>query len=466
MSENFTSSPLFLQLVETQQQANTPVQQNDSWFWEPDTSSTSSKKDDNGSPPIEEAEIDLTTVPLDSNDHELMERLRRQVVDKDSRLKVLGAENKVLAEKLKIAAAENQELNKSIEELDQQHQLAIERVLDVKSKLQEKLTATQDEVKLFQSQKVELQKAHSEAIASFEADRNSLKLQLDQQAACYRDLSEITKSYEQQVEDLSETNFTLEAEIGELKATVNDAPEVIVNNDEYLKKIISLVNANFKMSETYENEDQFMETFTKWVVATATRMRDLDFGISKLIDENKLIKDDVAKHIGERDALKRELEHYEEECSELMKNNNILLADLETLKCSKLETILENDDEENIVVLEKQLEDSNSLNQSLEDEFVSIKSKLEETEVRRSEYFEEIQQLKGQLAENVSRCKSYQEEIENLENEKSNYIFELNELKSEEERNILQKELKTYKDLEAQLAEKLKVSLKKKFNEL
>lgn len=451
-----------MQLIDTQQQANTQPQsqqqqqqQNDSWFWEPETSSTSSKKDDNGSP-YEEADIDLTTIPLDSNDHELMEKLRRQASDRDNKLKVLGAENAVLNEKLKISNAENSELNRNIEELDKQHMIAIEKVLDVKHGLQNKLSAALDEIKLFKEQRAELMQSNQATIEALEAEKAELKLQLEQQIADHQQLTTITKNYELQIDELSEANLKFETEIGELKATVNDVPEVIVNHDECLKKINALVNASFKLNETYENEDQFIESFGKWVASTSAKIREMDFEMSKLIDENKLIKDEVAKQANEREALKSELVNYEVECSELMKNNNILIADLECLKGGgKLETIMENDDEENIVVLEKQLEDSNSLNQCLEDEFHSIRSKLEATMVERTDYFDEIQQLKNQLADNMSRCKDYQQEIENLENEKSNYLFELNELKSEEERNILQKELKIYKEREVELMEKL-----------
>lgn len=415
----------------------------------------SSKKNSNGSP-CGETEIDLTTIPLDSNDHELMEKLRRQIVDRDSRLKVLLAENAELNEKLKISSAENLEQNRNIEELDKQQQMAIEKVLDVKRGLQDKLAAALEEIKLFQKQKAELVKSQNETIDTIQAEKATLQAQLDQQVASYSELSKITRNYELQMEELSENNLKLEAEIFELKAVVNDTPEVIVNNDECLKKINSLINLNFKLNETFEYEDHFIETFTKWLSSTSARIKSLDFENTKLVDENKLMKEELAKHAYERDNLKSELENYEIECTELMKSNNNLMSDIECLKGGgKLETIMENDDEENIVVLERQLEDSNSLNQSLEDEFHSIRSKLAATEVERSDYLDEVQLLKNQLAENVSRCKIYQEEIDNLENEKSNYLFELNELKSEEERNILMRELKVYKDREIELMGKL-----------
>jgi len=131
------------------------------------------------------------------------------------------------------------------------------------------------------------------------------------------------------------------------------------------------------------------------------------------------------------------------------------MEDIESLRGDgKLETIMENDDEGNIVMVDKQLSDDDEevddvtdYNQTamLEDEFVAIRDKLDATEMEKTECFEQIKVLKVQLSENVVLCKEYQQEIDNLENEKSNYLFELNELKSEEERNILQKELKLYK---------------------
>lgn len=371
----------------------------------------------------------MTTVPLDSSStdhHDLMERLRQST----AKLKILTAENAELNEKLKVASVENQELNRNIEELDTQHQIAIEKVLDVKRSLQNKLNEAE---KRFEAEKLELTKAHEKLRAEFDEELSSHK--------------EIVRDYEMQIDELSEANAKLESE-------VSSEPEVIVNSAEVLKKFTEIVNKSFKLNEKFDDE----ESFGEWLAATAVKLRELNFEKSKLVDENKLIREEAMKNASEREALKVDLEHYEIECSELMKNNNILMADIESLKLGgKLETILENDEE-----LERQLEDSNNLNQNLEDEFQSIRTKLEATEVERSEYYGEIQKLKNQLAENVTRCKEYQEEIQTLENEKCNYLFELNELKSEEERNILQRELKLSKDREFELTKRIEELEKEK----
>lgn len=445
-----------------------PSVPNDSWFWEPDNSSSSSKRDDNGSP--ESGEIDLTTIPLDGcDDHELIERLRKHVVERDVKLKSIGVENSILNEKLKNLSLENQELNKNIDELDKQHQVAIEKVLDVKSELQDKYNCVQEENRSLLIENSDIVKEKEDDLKDILAAKESLEKQLQQLTASKEEITKYAQQYEQQIAELSADNLKYETEVINLQEKIKSLqekddsppPELVVKNDESLIKINSLINEHFKLNGTFENEDQFVESFEKWVHVTSEKLGELNFEFSKLLNENKLMKDESAKYFHEKEVLKADLINYEIECSELMKNNNILMTDIENLKCgAKLETIQETEDEENFGMLERQLEDSNSLNQCLEDEFHQIRSRLESTESEKEEYLSQISQLKNQLTENVSQCKSYQEEIDNLENEKCNYLFELNELKSEDERNILQRELKSYKDKEVMLSKELLELLK------
>lgn len=458
-----------LQLLDSEKQRqnanNSSVSQqqqhsNDNWFWESEKDAVESH----------DVEHDLTTIPLDSNDHEVIDKLRQQLIEKESRVKSLSVENAELNEKLKHVNAENQELNKSIEELDWQHQVAVEKVLDVKNSLQEKLNATLEDVKSFDQQKDELIKKYHNALDAKDAEINSLNSQLEQHKINNDEMTNMAKKYELQIEEYVETMQNYESEISDLKETVKNLNEnTPSNNNECLQKINSLINSNFKLNEQFTSDDNFMERFSKWITSTSLKVREMDFEISKLIDENKHIKDESVKHIQERDVLKSELINYEIECSELMKNNKILRADIENLRSSgKLETIMENDDDEEVDGIVPIV----SNNKIIDDEYNSMITRLEATEVERTEYFDQIQSLKNQLTENVARCKSYREEIENLENEKCNYLFELNELKSEEERNILQKELKYYKDREIELQNRLddieteKEDILKKYNEL
>lgn len=457
-----------LQLLDSEKQRqnanNSSVSQqqhsNDNWFWESEKDAVESH----------DVEHDLTTIPLDSNDHEVIDKLRQQLNERESRVKSLIVENAELNEKLKLVNAENQELNKSIEELDWQHQVAVEKVLDVKNSLQEKLNAALEDIKSFDQQKDELIKKYHNALDAKDAEINSLNSQLEQHKINSDEMTNVAKKYELQIEEYVETMQNYESEISDLKETVKNLNEnTPSNNNECLQKINSLINSNFKLNEQFITDDTFMERFSKWITSTSLKVREMDFEISKLIDENKHIKDESVKYIQERDVLKSELINYEIECSELMKNNKILRADIENLRSSgKLETIMENDDDEEVDGTVPIMAN----NKIIDDEYNSMITRLEATEIERTEYFDQIQSLKNQLTENVARCKSYREEIENLENEKCNYLFELNELKSEEERNILQKELKYYKDREIELQNLLddikaeKKDIVKKYNEL
>jgi chromosome segregation ATPase len=106
--------------------------------------------------------------------------------------------------------------------------------------------------------------------------------------------------------------------------------------------------------------------------------------------------------------------------------------------------------------LEKQLEDTATLNQSLEEEFQLLKDRVGVLEREKLEHVQKVRSLEASLTEYSIKLKESQLEIENLENEKCNYIFELNELKSEDERNILQKELKEYKAKALEIEENFK----------
>lgn len=508
-------------------QANQNASLEDSWFWEPEpeTSSTSSKRDDNGNEGNESPESttnDLTSIPLDSNYAEINEKLRKQLNEKEAKIKNYAIENSILNEKLKNLSSENQELNNNIDELDKQHNSAVEKLLDVKNELQEKYNQIKHQHDQLEQRSMEYGKKYENLVKTFELESENLKKNLSLIESENRELQKTSKTQEmknqtieellkfkdQELEELSknkkqelgelsklqdqglkneELQKSLEAQEIKLKSLEEDLKlkdeelfkltnrdlEREKEQEATLMQINTLINSHFKLNEPFETSAKFIEKFTGWILKTSSKLRELDFEISKLMDENKLVKEETSRVLHEKEVLKADLINYEIECSELMKNNNILMADIENLKCvGKLETIPENDDEDNIVILEKQLEDTASLNQSLEEEFQLLKEKVGTLEKEKIEQVQKIKNLEAKLTELSIKSKEDQLEIENLENEKCNYLFELNELKSEDERNILQKELKEYKARSIELGEnfeKLKIeyeSLSIKYNTL
>lgn len=132
----------------------------------------------------------------------------------------------------------------------------------------------------------------------------------------------------------------------------------------------------------------------------------------------------------ERDTVKADLHHYEIEVGELMKNNELLLVEIDNLKTGKLETISEQN-EDNIIILEKQLEDCSNLNQSLEDEYQEMRDQLDRAEMSRAAAMVTVERLEDELQRHESKLKDAIVQIENLEADRSNLLFELNELKAD-----------------------------------
>ncbi|EAT45996.1 AAEL002774-PB [Aedes aegypti] len=155
-----------------------------------------------------------------------------------------------------------------------------------------------------------------------------------------------------------------------------------------------------------------------------------------------------------KDTLEADLLEYEKECSNLMKNNDVLIAEIDQLKCKKLETINENA-EDSIVILEKQLEDCSRLNKSLDDEYKEMNKKLEEVLEEREELEMKVESLQKALDEKSKTVKDLQLTVETLESEKSSLLFEINETQSREPPSELSSELEKYKSqtesLQAQL---------------
>lgn len=106
------------------------------------------------------------------------------------------------------------------------------------------------------------------------------------------------------------------------------------------------------------------------------------FDLESLAEKHHQLGETNARVQHEKDTAQADLHHYELELAEVMKSNEVLLAELETAKAGgKLETISEQN-EDNIIHLEQQLEDCSNLNQSLEDEYQDMRDRLATAEQR------------------------------------------------------------------------------------
>ncbi|ETN62112.1 slender lobe [Anopheles darlingi] len=271
--------------------------------------------------------------------------------------------------------------------------------------------------------------------------------------------------------DRSDHIGRLEREIGELQ---NELRSVIIDNSvqleakekEYDEKVAVMRQENQTLREsiiTIENREagderdpRLDELVRKLFDLELTQVDELEERLQTLKDadtkrlalEKKLI--DSSKEINflkaensriqhDKDTLNADLMQYEKECSSLMKNNDHLIAEIENLKCNKLETINENA-EDSIVVLEKQLEDSHKINRSLEEEYREINCKLEEALEEKEELLTKVALLESKQNEqklhsreleqalSVARAEkdSFERQLENARLSESHRTEELN----------------------------------------
>ncbi|XP_058063036.1 rootletin [Anopheles bellator] len=185
--------------------------------------------------------------------------------------------------------------------------------------------------------------------------------------------------------------------------------------------------------------------------------RDVDAKLSalekKLIDSTKeinFLKSENSRIQHDKDTLNADLMQYEKECSSLVKNNDLLIAEIENLKCNKLETINENA-EDSIVVLEKQLEDSHKLNRNLEDEYREMNCKLEEALEDKEELLMKVASLESSLDDRKSKVGELEPALRASQANEAALVMQLEEMRQSgaQETDQLKLELES---VQAQLA--------------
>lgn len=521
----------------------------------------------------------MTTIALDAGtEQEIIERLQRQLGDRDGKLKKITIENALLNEKLSQVTSENKELSQSIEELDTQHNAAIEEILKVKNEQLERLNAMQDELQknnVLLSEKEAKEKEIQELMtlvnsnherletkclqlekslmASIETEsrlkgeltvfkqeleslvlenvelksvletkesstRNELDSILSENKKCMEELKKIshenselqskvqqfetelkakrtnTETIDDQNADLHERIRNLEdeitaicienskykddyelasqekdemfAELCERKKALDEFTEKFENDmldvkdkvkfmenleeqTEKLKRRIQeletqearaldnisfadmkeLIKKHFNFDSNLVTEKDYFDDFLESTKDVTSKLKATERQLLDAVHEMNVLKEAYTALENEKDILKTDLLNYEVECSELVKNNDILVMEVETLKTGKLETIPEQN--EDIEILEQQLVDCSNSRQNLEVDYNVVKTKLDEFKVEKTNMLGRIESLSTNLMEMECKKRDLEMYIEGLENEKSNLLFEINELRAD-----------------------------------
>uniref|UniRef100_A0A1Y9HB09 GRIP domain-containing protein n=2 Tax=Anopheles funestus TaxID=62324 RepID=A0A1Y9HB09_ANOFN len=292
-----------------------------------------------------------------------------------------------------------------------------------------------------------------ETNAILQAELEELKQTLEEVRTERDNLQKLTAEL-----DRSEHIGQLEREIGELQ---NELRSVIIDNSvqleskekEYDEKLAVLRHENQALQDRMANEptpkpepdprvaeiiQQFFDldlSNPDDLVERFQQTRDVEAKLSaiekKLIDAGKeinFLKSENSRIQHDKDTLTADLMQYEKECASLMKNNDRLLEELENVKCNKLETINENA-EDSIVVLEKQLDDSHRLNRTLEEEYREAHRKLEEVLEEKEELLMKVTSLESYESDSKARVRDLDQSLSEVRKERDQVVQQLEQLR-------------------------------------
>lgn len=294
----------------------------------------------------------------------------------------------------------------------------------------------------------------------------------------YHQISALLENYSKQVEgltkDLNESlleNERLTNKFDELKVKYD---LIVQQREEMHKKYVNVITENVKLYNDCDNPSDLQESISKSIEVNdpieefsnqvrtilkisldlKSKCSSLERDIMALTEEKRRIiaekNAEIEKLIQNSEMLSHDLirkteivKEYENECDSLAKNNDLLITELDTLRnASPLQTISESN-EDNMVLLENQLENSNKKIECLEKIISELESKSSELDLENA--FNKI------TIEN----KDYELVLRQYDELEINYKSLENELK----------ELRTSLDLSRQENDQFKILLEKSQND-
>ncbi|XP_067640917.1 thyroid receptor-interacting protein 11 isoform X2 [Eurosta solidaginis] len=392
-----------------------------------------------------DAALNAATEQLEEQ-HEKLEAVK----EKAAEAIIAQQQLKTLAEEKERIENEIKNMKKSLEnalELEKRLLLAESEKESMQIELQT-LRATQERINELESKVQNLIAENQQLRLNVEAEGETQNYSTEMQERL-KTLNDENENLRAEVLSMAQAKFREAIEEEKQEVTDLDA-----DDDEPLSvdKIRDLLSAHIKSKLTSD-----MEEACRAVQERVTRtVNAMERNISRMSDEILDLQDSKVVWEHEKKTLEADISQYILQCDELMKNNEILLNELENYKRNKLETIHEHN-EETVYHLEAQLEESSKLNQSLEQEYDELNKKNDELEKEKQELTEELRATQQRCVELSAADHDLKLQVETLELEKGNLLFELNEQQSmnskqADEGSALKAAEEKYKDLENQLA--------------
>lgn len=190
---------------------------------------------------------------------------------------------------------------------------------------------------------------------------------------------------------------------------------VITGEDPQIVEFANEVENLLKLLIDFKSKTEALEEEICEITKEKSKVvNEKNFEIEKLLQNSEILSQEV---IAKTQALK----DYETECNELMKNNDLLILELENFKNSRLQTISETN-EENMLLMESQLENANQKIEDMELIITDLETSKQETN---EEVQTELDYIKRQLnitGQELSETKTDHQELKahcsSLEEEK------------------------------------------------
>lgn len=358
-------------------------------------------------------------------------------------------------EKLEILQKNLDEINMEKEQNEQafvtlqEDDLVLQREFDQLKAVKEKLAtelectkSTQDEqIVTLESKCVELEMIVNQVTNehdTLKADHAKCQRQLDELAASNAAFGTQTLELEARLADASKYHaqvIDLQSALNSKNATTDAASlRDAITFDEL--KVLLTQHLNYKSGDDTTLKS-YLDVFLQSVRDRYQHLADIETNRNDLMKQFECVSSEKATIQHEYRTLKADLHHYEKEVADLMKNNGILLNELENVKSGKLETISEHN-EDNILRLETQLDDSNRLNRSLQDEYDNSMRLLDEHEEEKCEWIEKVTSLETQLKDKAKIIAELQERIDDGDLTRSNMQLQLDQVDADDSKLAIQ----------------------------
>ncbi|KAF5295883.1 hypothetical protein FQR65_LT10371 [Abscondita terminalis] len=339
---------------------------------------------------------------------ETKEDLERNALTLQEKLRYLENVVKVAQDDRDSAIAEKDALQRSLSEANTHYKELAERHHQASSKVEQ---LNFDKAQLIVDKEM-LQSANTKLQTHFESEiiseNNLLKQQnisllkefevklKNLEEAYQKSLAEKQQLHEKYLSIITESmkkNMDLDSSI---QIASEEQPEIL----EFANKVETLLKLLLDFKSKTENlEAKLCETTQEKSKIVAEK----NFEIEKLLQNSEILSQEV---INKTQAIK----DYEDECAELIKNNELLIIELENFKKSGLQTISESN-EDNLLMMESELDNANQKIQDMEIMISDLENSKQESS---DEVQTELEYIKRQLnmtGQELSKSKAENDEL-------------------------------------------------------